>query len=48
MHFLPVLYHSNLPPGKVLTIALFFITFLGLFALQLSAVLELPGPTKGE
>ena len=48
MHFLPALYHSNLPLGKVLTIALFSITFHGLFALQLSSVLELPGPTEGE
>ena len=48
MHFPPVLYHSNLPLGKILTIALFSITFHGLFALQLSSDLELPGPTEGE
>lgn len=46
MHFLPVVYHSNLPLGEVLTIALFAIIFQGLFVLQQPSVLESPGPAE--
>ena len=43
MHFLPVVYHSNSPPGKVLAIALFAILCPGLYLLS---ILESPGLTE--
>lgn len=47
IHFLPVVCHSNSPPGKVLAIALLAIACQGLSLFHLPSGLESPGQTEG-